>query len=46
MKRICIMNHTIPKTNEVDSCQIILPKKQINRKNDNFIVVFAKKDII
>ena len=37
IRRICIMNHAIPKTNDVASCQIILPQKQINRKNDIFI---------
>ena len=31
------MDHPIPKTNDVASCQIILPQKQINRKNDIFI---------
>ena len=34
---ICIMDHPIPKTNDVPSCQIILPQRQINRKNDIFI---------
>jgi Rab GDP dissociation inhibitor len=38
-RRICLLNHPIPKTNNVDSCQIILPQKQINRKNDIFIAV-------
>ena len=37
IRRICIMDHPIPKTNDVASCQIILPQKQINRKNDIFI---------
>ena len=37
IRRICILNHPIPNTKEVDSCQIILPQKQINRKNDIFI---------
>ena len=37
IRRICILDHPIPKTNDVDSCQIILPQKQINRKNDIFI---------
>jgi Rab GDP dissociation inhibitor len=36
-RRICLLDHPIPKTNNVDSCQIILPQKQINRKNDIFI---------
>ena len=33
------MNHTIPNTKDVDSCQIIIPQKQVNRKNDIFIAV-------
>ena len=33
------MNHSIPNTKDVDSCQIILPQKQINRKNDIFVAV-------
>ena len=37
VRRICILDHPIPKTNDVASCQIILPQKQINRKNDIFI---------
>ena len=39
IRRICILDHPIPKTNDVPSCQIILPQKQINRKNDIFIAV-------
>ncbi len=34
---ICIMDHSIPKTKDVPSCQIILPQRQINRKNDIFV---------
>ena len=37
IRTICIMDHPIPKTNDVPSCQIILPQRQINRKNDIFI---------
>ena len=39
IRRICILNHSIPNTKDVDSCQIILPQKQINRKNDIFVAV-------
>lgn len=39
LRRICIMDHPVPKTNDVQSCQIILPQRQINRKNDIFIAV-------
>lgn len=38
---ICIMDHPVPKTKDVPSCQIILPQKQINRKNDIFIAVLS-----
>lgn len=36
---ICILDHPIPKTKDIASCQIILPQRQINRKNDIFIAV-------
>ena len=39
IRRICILNHPIPNTKDVDSCQIIIPQKQVNRKNDIFIAV-------
>ena len=38
-RRICIMDHPVPNTNNVPSCQIILPQRQLNRKNDIFIAV-------
>ena len=38
-RRICILNHPIANTKDVDSCQIIIPQKQVNRKNDIFIAV-------
>jgi len=34
---ICILDHPIKNTGDVPSCQIILPQRQINRKNDIFI---------
>jgi Rab GDP dissociation inhibitor len=36
---ICIMDHPVSKTKDVPSCQIILPQRQIGRKNDIFIGV-------
>ena len=39
IRRICILNHTVPNTKDVDSCQIIIPQNQVNRKNDIFIAV-------
>ena len=39
IRRICILDHSIPNTKDVDSCQIIIPQKQVKRKNDIFIAV-------
>jgi Rab GDP dissociation inhibitor len=30
---ICIMDHPVPKTNNLSSVQIILPQRQLNRQN-------------
>jgi Rab GDP dissociation inhibitor len=37
---ICIMDHPVPKTKDLPSCQIILPQRQIGRNNGNFIIIF------
>jgi Rab GDP dissociation inhibitor len=34
---ICILSHPIPFTNDVDSCQILIPGKTCNRKSDIYI---------
>ena len=39
IRRICILDHSIPNTKDVDSCQIIIPQKQVKRKNDIFVAV-------
>ena len=46
MERICILDHPIPKTNNAESLQIILPQRQINRKNDIFINVFDSTHLV
>lgn len=40
---ICIMDHPVPKTKDAPSTQIILPQRQINRKNGNFL--FKKRHL-
>ena len=37
VRSICILNHSIPNTKDVPSCQIIIPQKQCNRNNDVYI---------
>lgn len=33
IRAICILNHPIANTNDVNSCQIIIPQNQVNRKH-------------
>eukprot|EP00520_Triparma_pacifica_P003764 CAMPEP_0118656808 /NCGR_PEP_ID=MMETSP0785-20121206/13679_1 /TAXON_ID=91992 /ORGANISM="Bolidomonas pacifica, Strain CCMP 1866" /LENGTH=489 /DNA_ID=CAMNT_0006549677 /DNA_START=41 /DNA_END=1506 /DNA_ORIENTATION=- len=37
VRSICFLNHPIPNTNNAESCQIIIPGPQVNRKNDVFV---------
>lgn len=41
IRAICILNHFIPNTNDSDSCQIILPQKQLNRNSDIYITMVS-----
>jgi len=38
---ICILNQPVPNTNKSESCQIILPQKQVGRKSDIYIGVVS-----
>lgn len=43
---ICVLNHPIPETKKTDgtpalSCQIILPQKQLKRKNDVYVMMVS-----
>ncbi|KAL0225352.1 hypothetical protein RCL1_003264 [Eukaryota sp. TZLM3-RCL] len=37
VRAICVLTHPIPDTNNVDSCQIIIPQKQVGRQHDIYI---------
>lgn len=37
IRAICILDHPIPSTGNADSCQIIIPQRQLNRKYDVYI---------
>lgn len=41
VRAICILNQPVPNTNKADSCQIILPQKQVGRKSDIYIGVVS-----
>ncbi|EFA86431.1 Rab GDP dissociation inhibitor alpha [Heterostelium album PN500] len=37
IRSICVLNAPIPNTNNAESCQIIIPQKQVGRKSDIYI---------
>ncbi|RCI09705.1 hypothetical protein L249_4094 [Ophiocordyceps polyrhachis-furcata BCC 54312] len=37
LRAICILNHPLAGTSESDSCQLIIPQSQVDRKNDIYI---------
>ncbi|KAK4336932.1 hypothetical protein RND71_043974 [Anisodus tanguticus] len=38
---ICLLNHPVPNTKDALSCQIIIPQKQLSRKNDIYVSVVS-----
>ncbi|KAG8940911.1 Rab GDP dissociation inhibitor alpha [Tulasnella sp. 424] len=41
VRAICVLKHPIPGTDDSDSCQIIIPQKQVNRRNDIYIAAVS-----
>ncbi|PSK38129.1 hypothetical protein B9Z65_1320 [Elsinoe australis] len=41
LKAICILNHPIDKTDNLDSVQLIIPQSQVGRKNDIYIAMVS-----
>jgi len=41
VRAICFLNHTIPGTDDSDSCQIIIPQNQVGRRNDIYIAMVS-----
>ncbi|KXS22032.1 rab GTPase activator [Gonapodya prolifera JEL478] len=41
IRSICILNHPIPNTGDVDSLQLIIPQNQLNRKHDIYIAAVS-----
>jgi len=37
VRAMCIMSHPIPGTNNSNSCQVILPQKQVGRRSDIYV---------
>eukprot|EP00917_Polyrhabdina_sp_WS-2016_P018713 GHVP01040189.1.p1 GENE.GHVP01040189.1~~GHVP01040189.1.p1 ORF type:complete len:429 (+),score=61.50 GHVP01040189.1:149-1435(+) len=41
IRSVCILHSAVPNTHEADSAQIIIPQKQVNRKNDIYITLLS-----
>jgi len=41
VRAICFLKHPIPGTEDSDSCQIIIPQNQVNRRNDIYIAMVS-----
>ncbi|KAK2958050.1 putative Rab GDP dissociation inhibitor alpha [Blattamonas nauphoetae] len=37
VRKICIMNHTVPKTDNADSGMMVIPQKELKRHNDVYL---------
>lgn len=46
IRAICLLNHPIPGTGDAPSIQIILPSKQMGRKNDMYISMVSYSHLI
>jgi Rab GDP dissociation inhibitor len=43
---ICVLDHPIPGTGDADSTQIIIPQKQVNRKNDIYVTAVSSSHMV
>ncbi|CAN3365801.1 rab GDP-dissociation inhibitor [Diutina catenulata] len=41
IRAMCILDHPVPNTHELDSVQIIIPQNQVGRKNDIYIAAVS-----
>uniref|UniRef100_A0A8C0Z094 Rab GDP dissociation inhibitor n=1 Tax=Canis lupus familiaris TaxID=9615 RepID=A0A8C0Z094_CANLF len=42
---ICILSHPIKNTNDANSCQIIIPQNQVNRKSDIYVCMISAHNV-
>lgn len=41
IRAICVLNHPIANTGNINSCQIIIPQNQVNRKHDIYVCLIS-----
>lgn len=46
IRAICILEHPIPNTRDLDSVQIVIPQNQVRRKHDIYIAVLSSTHMV
>lgn len=46
IRAVCLLHHTIPNTNDAQSCQIIIPQKQVNRNSDIYVSMVSHSNVV
>lgn len=46
IRAICILDHPVPNTGDLDSLQLIIPQNQLKRKNDIYIAVLSSSHFV
>lgn len=46
VRAICILDHPIPNTDNADSCQIIIPQKQVGRRSDIYVLCVSSANMV
>lgn len=41
IRAICLLKHTIPNTDDADSCQIVIPQNQVKRNHDIYVAMVS-----
>lgn len=46
IRAMCLLNHPVPNTDNLDSLQLIIPQNQLKRKNDIYIAVLSSSHLV
>ncbi|KAF5100620.1 hypothetical protein DV451_002505 [Geotrichum candidum] len=46
IRAMCILNHPVPNTDNLDSLQLIIPQNQLKRKNDIYVAVLSSSHFV
>lgn len=46
IRAMCILNHPVPNTDNLDSLQLIIPQNQLQRKHDIYIAVLSSAHLV